>query len=94
MIVLVLAIFIIESLFLSTHEILIFMTEYKFETHFFFSNLNMPQNFEGNISYIAVNRENKKELSFATDLLNVYISSDSGKTWEEIVEEGTSRKSG
>lgn len=59
-----------------------------------FSNLNMPQNFEGNISYIAVNRENKKELSFATDLLNVYTSSDSGKTWDEIVEEGTSRKSG
>lgn len=57
------------------------------------SKFNMPQKLEGNITYIAVNLNNNDELSFATDLLSIYTSSDGGENWEVIVEEGKGRKS-
>ncbi|EFV74658.1 F510_1955 family glycosylhydrolase [Cytobacillus sp. FSL W8-0315] len=58
------------------------------------TNYSMPKNSEGNITFIAVNNKNKKELSFATDQLNIYTTTDSGETWDKIVEEGAGKNTG
>jgi hypothetical protein len=48
----------------------------------------LPKNVDGNISFISSNYKNKKELAFATDQINIYVSLDHGENWEQIVKTG------
>lgn len=40
------------------------------------------------ITYIKQNSVNKDELVFATNTRDIYISGDSGNTWDQSVDEG------
>lgn len=56
------------------------------------AKFDLPNNLDGNITYISINNKNKNELAFATDQMNIYASNDNGKTWAVIVEEGAAAK--
>jgi hypothetical protein len=44
------------------------------------------------IAFIAQNSASTKELAFATEQKDVYISTDNGATWEQIANKGVKRK--
>ncbi|PLR84011.1 F510_1955 family glycosylhydrolase [Bacillus sp. V33-4] len=55
------------------------------------TNYKLPENIDGNISFISNNFKNNDELAFATDQLNIYASKDNGETWEYIVKQGSAK---
>ncbi|WP_394237316.1 F510_1955 family glycosylhydrolase [Niallia oryzisoli] len=52
------------------------------------TNYELPNDVDGNITFISYNYSNKDELAFATDQMNIYISNDSGKNWDQVVKTG------
>lgn len=51
-------------------------------------NYKLPENMDGNISFISNNYKNKDEIAFATDQINIYVSKDNGQNWEQVVNTG------